>query len=380
MGRRSEHWRWRKNDGLEPPMTRNGTIATSLGGAWGSLSRPVMALAEELALRRAAGGRPDLVLHVRGGGIDALRRDGPSQRLLFTVAGRPAQAVQLAVEQLAGQLGPDIALTLAEDQAVSQQIVLPLQPDDVLRAIVRNKVESLAPWPLAQCLWGMRVSPVAGDPLHVAVDVAVVSRAMFETLSATLRAAGAEVKALFVTLADGGEVEIGLGSSDIRRAARALATRASWLAAAVIGLLLGAGLFSIYRIDAEAGRLEQESAAMVAALKPSGGALAGETPLVAAANRLRQQRAARPSAVAVLDEVTRLLPDNVHLTFFGLSADELVLKGQGSGVPELIGLLESSPGLQAVNFAAATELDQNSRTDSFSLSARLEAGGAGSAP
>lgn len=361
-------------------MTRNGTIATSLGGAWGSLSRPVMALAEELALRRAAGGRPALVLHVRGGGIDALRRDGPSQRLLFTVTGRPAQAVQLAVEQLAGQLGPDIALTLAEDQAVSQQIVLPLQPDDVLRAIVRNKVESLAPWPLAQCLWGMRVSPVADDPLHVAVDVAVVSRAMFETLSATLRAAGAEVKALFVTLADGGEVEIGLGSSDIRRAARALATRASWLAAAVIGLLLGAGLFSIYRIDAEAGRLEQESAAMVAALKPSGGALAGETPLVAAANRLRQQRAARPSAVAILDEVTRLLPDNVHLTFFGLSGDELVLKGQGSGVPELIGLLESSPGLQAVNFAAATELDQNSRTDSFSLSARLEAGGAGAAP
>ena len=354
-------------------------MTSVLGTAWSGVSAPVLALAEELALRRAAGERPALTLRIRGGGIDAIAREGKAQQLLLTVPGRPQMVLPEVVDQLPRKLGPDVALAFAEDQAVSEQIVLPMQPDDVLKAIVRNKVESLAPWPLAQCLWGMRVASIAGDPLHVAVDVAVVSRASFDAMAATLRAAGSDVRALSVTLADGDEVEIDLGSDDIRRAARARAVTAARLLAAGLAVLVGLGLYWVYRSNAEAARLEQETAAAMAALRPSG-AMAGETPLVAAANRLHQQRAARPAAIAILDEVTRLLPDSVHLTFFGLNGEELVLKGQGSGVPELIGILESSPVFNAANFAAATELDQNSKADSFSLSATIETAAQENAP
>jgi len=241
----------------------------------------------------------------------------------------------------------------------------------VLRAIVRNKVEGLAPGPLAQCLWGMRAAPIPGDPQHVSVEVGVVSRAMLDELALALRQSGTEVKALSVTLPSGDAVAIELGSVDLRRAARLRAVRLARAAAAVVLVLAGLGLFWIYRTSAEVARLEGETASLMAALKP-GGVPAGEPPLVTAANRLYQARRERLSAVAVLEEVSKLLPDTVHLTNFVLEGDQLTIKGQGSGVPDLVQVLEASPDFQSVNFAAATELDQDSNADAFSLIATLE--------
>jgi hypothetical protein len=148
-----------------------------------------------------------------------MRLSGGNREVLLTAAGRPQLALKDVIQQLAAGIGPEVALSFAADQSISQQITLPQQPDEVLRAIVRNKVEGLAPWPLAQCLWGMRASTIAGDPQHVSVEVAVVSRALLDDLAATLRQAGAEVKALSVLLPDGEAVDIDLGSGDERRTA-----------------------------------------------------------------------------------------------------------------------------------------------------------------
>lgn len=343
----------------------------SLSGLWTGLSAPVLAFAEERALHRVAGEHPAVALRIRSGGIDATRGRGAGRQRLLSVAGRPQAALREVMQGLKGQIGPDVALEFAPDQSIGQQIVLPQQPDEVLRAIVRNKVESLAPWPLAQCLWGMRAAPIPGDPQHVSVDVAVVSRALLDDLADTLRQGGSEVKALSVELADGHQVAIELGSGDVRRAARANAVRLARFAAAAVVLLAGLGGYWVYSTSSDASRLEAETASLMASLKP-GGAPEGETPVVSAANRLYQMRLERISAVAVLEEVSKLLPDTVHLVALTLDGDQLTIKGQGEGVPGLIQILEASPDFQSVNFAAATELDQNSNADAFSLIATLD--------
>ena len=349
----------------------DGRQDLSFSGLWQGLSAPVLALAEEMALRRAAIAHPPMLLRVRSGGIDAERVSGASQEVVFSATGRPQQALKDVVQRLASTLGPEVAISFAADQSISQELVLPQQPDDVLCAIVRNKVESLAPWPLAQCLWGMRASPIAGDPQHVSVEVAVISRSLLDELSATLQQAQSEVKALTVELPAGGAVDIALGSGDARREARMLAGRWAKAVAASALLLAGLGLFWVYRTTAETARLEAETSALMASLKPDG-VPAGETPQVTAANRIYQLRRERLPAVAVLEEVSKLLPDTVHLVALTLDGDQLTIKGQGSGVPGLIQVLEASPDFQSVNFAAATELDQNSNADAFSLIATLE--------
>lgn len=343
----------------------------SLSGIWASLVNPVLALAEERAVHRAAGEHPATALHVRAEATEVIRGAGASREVLLVAPGRPQAAVKEVTTRLAQGLPPEIALSFAPDQSISQQLVLPQQPDDVLRAIVRNKVESLAPWPLALCLWGMRASPIPGDPQHVAVEVGVVSRALLDELALTLRQSGSEVKALSVMLPSGDEVAIELGSIDVRRAARLQAVRQARAAAAVVLVLAGLGLTWVYRTASEAARLEGETASLMAALRP-GGVPVGEPPLVTAANRIYQARRERLSAVAVLEEVSKLLPDTVHLTTLTLEGDQLTIKGQGSGVPGLVQILEASPDFQSVNFAAATELDQDSNADAFSLIATLE--------
>lgn len=352
-------------------MDDSNDMTFSIASIWRGLSTPVLALAEELALRRASGEHPAMELRVRAGGVDVLRMNGGSQEILLTSGGRPQLALQDATRQLAGRLASEVEISFAADQSISQQLLLPQQPYEVLRAIVRNKVESLAPWPLAQCLYGMRVSALPGDPQHVSVEVAVVSRAMLDDLAATLRQSGTEVKALSVVLPDGQSVAIELGGDDVRRVARRRALALAKTAASVILLLAGLGLFWIYRTSAEASRLEGETATLMSSLRP-GGTPAGETPLLSAANRLFEARRDRLPAVAVLNEVSRLLPDNVHLVTLVLDGGQLNVKGRGTGVPGLIQILEASPYLQGVNFAAATELDQNSNTDAFSLIATLE--------
>lgn len=343
----------------------------SLASLWAAVSNPVLALAEELAVRRAAGEHPATELHIRADATELVRLGGAGREVLLEVPGRPQAALKDVTRRPEQGLPPEIALSFAPDQAISQQLVLPQQPDEVLRAIVRNKVESLAPWPLAQCLWGMRAAPIPGDPQHVAVEVAVVSRALLDDLALTLRQAGSEVKALSVMLPSGEAIGIELGSGDVRRVARQKAQQLAKAAAAVVLLLTGLGLFWVYRTSDAAARLETETASLMAAMKP-GGVPAGETPLVTAANRVYQARRERLSAVAVLEEVSKLLPDTVHLTTLVLEGDQLTIKGQGSGVPGLIQILEASPDFQAVNFAAATELDQDSNADAFSLIATLE--------
>lgn len=360
-------------------MAQDGLMNLSVDQAWAELKAPVLALAEEMALRKAATVRPPVTLVARAGSLTAVRESGGESEVLLAIQGRPQIAVHELVAQLSGRLGPEVVLGFAADQSVGQRLVLPQQPPDVLKAIVRNKVESLAPWPLAQCLWGMRVSPIAGDAQHVAVDVGVVSRAVSDDVSAVLREAGTEVRALWVTLPDGFEAEIERDGSDVRLAARAEAARLAKTAASALIVLFVLGCWWIYSTASRASLLEEQTAAVMASLKP-GGAPAGEPPQVTAANRLRQDRRDRLPAAAVMNELSKLLPDNVHLVMLTIDGVDVELKGQGSGVPALIEILEASPMFQDVNFAAATELDKDSNADAFALKATLEKAPPGDQP
>lgn len=344
----------------------------TLDTLWSSLRDPVLVLAEEVALLKIKARTPGLTFRIHATGIDIEKTEGQARERLLSVNGPPRQAMQEFLAALLPEgLEGNVAIEFAQDQAVSKEIVLPQQPEDVLHAIVRNKVESLAPWPLAQCLWGMRARAIPDDARHVAVDVVVVSRTLMEGLGADLRAAGAEVRAVRVRLGDGESIRIDHGGEDVRRIGRDWAARLAKAAAVLCLLVLGPGLFAIYRASSEASLLEESNTEIMQSLRGGGGG-AGATPLLAAANRLRQQRAQRAPAVAELNELSSLLPGTVYLTALTIDDDKLEVKGQGSGVPGLIEILESSPRFKDVNFSAATELDANSNADAFSLSATLE--------
>ncbi|MBD0271258.1 MAG: PilN domain-containing protein, partial [Acetobacteraceae bacterium] len=82
-------------------------------------------------------------------------------------------------------------------------------------------------------------------------------------------------------------------------------------------------------------------------------------------------RGGRPSAVAVLDEVARLLPDESWLTEFRLTGDQLTVAGFAARADGLIGLLDASPMLREVRFAAPVTRDRPDAPERFQVAMRV---------
>lgn len=335
------------------------------------MKEAVRAFAAEMAARRVILRAPATTLRIRPSGIDVLRAEGARRELLLTASGAPAEALEMVFTRLGPALDKDAALEFTSGLAVVSEIVLPAESPEILGAIVRNKVEGLAPWPLAQCVYGQRIKAIPGDPAHVAVDIAVVSRTLLEQIDDGLAAHGTTVRLASVHLQDDDVVRIDFGDEEERRAAERRMIMLGAATAAVLAAVTGFGLFLAWQASSELSGYRSETAQLMERLKASA-AGADETPFVAAANGLAERRRQRASAVSVLNEVSGLLPESVWLSRFALDGDKLELRGQGTDVPALIAILEASAAFSNVNFAAATQLNEELKSDAFSIGATLD--------
>lgn len=338
---------------------------------WAGAREAVSAFIAEAAARRLLTRQPAATLRIRPSGIDVLREEAQRTELLLTASGRPQEAIASAAERLSSGLGRDCAVEFAAGLAVTTAMVLPAENQEILNAIIRNKVESIAPWPLAQSLYGYRIAPIAGDPAHVSVSVAVVSRALLEEIAARLAAGGSIVKTARVRLSDEETLAIGFGAEEGLREAERRARRIGLGFVSLAALVAGFGLFLVWQSTAELSADAAEIQRLIASLQQTD-AVEGGTPLLAAANTLHERRRERLPAIAVLNELSGLLPQNVWLDSVTLDDTKLEIKGEGAGIPPLIEILERSAAFRDVNFSAATQRNAEMTAEAFSIEATLE--------
>lgn len=340
-------------------------------GVWTGTRAALDALVAELAASRILNREPSTMLRIRPSGIDVLEAASARTELLFTAGGRPQDAVKTVVERLRTTRTRECALELARGLAIVTKMTLPAEGNDIVRAIVRNKVEGIAPWPLNQSVFGHRVAALAGDPAHVAVDVAVVSRALLEDVTAQLAEAGTSVKALQVRLADEDVLRLDFAAHDnLKDAHRRAGLLASGLT--LIAMLVAFyGLFLAWTSADELSRDRQRTTALLESLRETSGPQ-GDSTLLAAANGLHLRRMGRQPAVAVLNDLSSLIPQDVWLESLSLEGDRLELKGQGTDIPSLISILERSDSFSNVNFTSATQLNAELNAEAFSIGATLE--------
>lgn len=340
---------------------------------WRDTVDAVRALVSEIAAANVLARRHRMSFLIGPTSVEVLKQDGGQAEPAMTAPGRPQEAVKAVAERLGAALGQECAIAFGRDLAVVSRLILPSETPDILDAIVRNKVESIAPWPLAQSLYGLRTAPVPGDPLHVAVDVGVVSRALFEDIARALSHAGATVTSVSLRLGEGESLAISAGwtqeNSDALRRATRLASGFAGLAALVAGF----GLFLVWQSSARLAADSEEVSALMAAVQP--GRAGPAATRLEAANQLHERRRERPPAAAVLDELSALLPANVWLTSLSLDDLRLELKGRGNDIPPLIEILEQSGAFRNVNFTSATQLDADQASEAFSIGATLQPAG-----
>lgn len=337
---------------------------------WLAGTEALSAFADEVAARKTPAREPATILRLSPTGIDVLRRLEGREERLFSARGRPQDAVKQVTQALGAKLGDDCIIDIGASLSVTGRMVLPAGADTILQAIIRNKVEGIAPWPLAQSVYGQRIVPVPGDAAHVAVDVAVVSRALLDDIARALAEAGCTVRSSTLTLQDGESLALDFGiRSEIVEARRRALKLASGvgLAAAVAAAL---GMLLVWQAHAGLSAVQAETARLGATL----GGQAGETATrVEAANLLHERRRQRLPAAAVLEELSRVLPQTVWLESLSLDDLRLELRGQGSAIPGLIESLEQSDAFSDVNFSSATQFNADLNAETFSIGATLEA-------
>ncbi len=336
----------------------------------------VRAFVSELAARRALSRHPALTLRVGLSGTDVA---GAAGDVLYRAPGRPAEAVKAVAVKFGAGPGKTAALELAPELAVMSSFVLPAETSDVLQAIVRNKVEGFAPWPLARSAVGQRMRNIPGDTAHVTADAVVVSRSLLEECAAELGVFGIALRKATVRLADDDVVPVDFGGSEEQLQVERRALKAAAALGAAAACVMGFGLYLAWQAYSEGAHYREQTATLMARIQ---GAASGEgnSAPVNAANRLYTERLQRQPAVAVLNELSSLLPATVWLESLTLDNDKIEMKGQGKDIPALIAILEEAGTFRDVNFASATQANAELGADAFAIEAVLEQPPAGAAP
>jgi general secretion pathway protein L len=129
----------------------------------------------------------------------------------------------------------------------------------------------------------------------------------------------------------------------------------------------GAAAFVGADLDARALSLQREVAHRRAALL-SGGANAADEALAT----LEAKKRTAPSAVMIVEALSRILPDDTYLTELRVEDSKIEIVGQTRDAPALIRLIEQSRRFSRATFFAPTTRGPNDNGDSFHIEASVE--------
>lgn len=323
------------------------------------------------ALRRA---RPALLLVPVGDSLGLRLQRGSSIEDLGTVdtgAGDARSAVTRALGKIRlARL--DTVVLLPQSQVLARRLTLPLAAAENLREILGFELDRHAPFPAEQAAFDFRMVASDQENQELLVDLVVATKAAAEQAKAAAVALGLPVDRVDVAGSDGaaGGFDLLQRGSDAR-VGRNLHRVDLALGAAVCVLLVLALWLPLERKQRELMAYD----ALLAEMRPIAAdveTLRGT--IQAAVDRQRfvaRHREAAPMAVAVLDEITKRLPDDSWLLELRLDRREVLLSGFAPAAAELIPLFEESPLFHEVRFAAPVTPDSLMNLERFNFALPL---------
>ncbi len=266
-------------------------------------------------------------------------------------------------------------LLLPAGAGLRRMLVLPAAASDRLRDVVAFEIDRQTPFAVADVQYDARIVARRGDQIEA--ELIVVPRAAIEASMTALGPAAATLSGIDMA-GDGGRalgINLLAGAQRHRRADPWRAWNWALAAMALIAIAIAMWQMLANRRDAADAFAQQtqarvQSARLVAAEKRQ------LVDLVEGMQFLQQTRAARPTTVEVLDDLSRRLPDTTYLEKISIEDDQLLLIGQSGAASALVGQLEGSTLWRSPALTGALQPDPRSRLDRFTLSAQLVIAGA----
>ncbi len=236
------------------------------------------------------------------------------------------------------------AVELAEETLLRRSLVLPRLTEEELRQAVEIDARSASPFPEDEVVWGYGVE--RGDRLRV--EVALTSKKMIEQQIEAVRPRLGDVQPEVWVGGERPFVIPGYGES--ARLARARRMRLALFALLAVAAVLLAALAVTPTMQLRERALEAigKSEELSAAVKPQVQMRDELTRLGEQIRLLGKASEQRQDVVALIDQITRQLPDDATLTRLEIAGTSVRIIGQADNAAQLLQTLGANPAFRDV--------------------------------
>jgi general secretion pathway protein L len=270
-----------------------------------------------------------------------------------------------------------VILEISSENVVVRRLVVPIEAREFVAGIVRNQIDRLSPWHSDQAVYAFVAETNAEDAATLDVCVLIASRGVIDDVRAQIAAMGISVDRIVAPLSGvGGAKAIPLWSrlTDVSPAyerqmrrhtgigiAAAVAASFAFSLWAMISAqsINGTSEEIVDRTNALRHQLQAPLTRLSAASLPPG-------------EREWYDKEVSPTAVIVIEALSRALPDNAYLAQLNLQNTTFRIVGLTSDAPSLIAPLEHSRILTDVHFFAPTTREEDGKHFRFYIEGRVQ--------
>jgi len=277
----------------------------------------------------------------------------------------PLRLEQLGVEGAVRQAlaGSHVHVLLSSSHFVFRNLDLPRGAEQFLDGVVRSQIDRLTPWAAGDAAFGWSL-PASGGSEKITVTIAATARALIEPIVEAVAADSIRVS----TRADETSAPIEVLARRSNQGADLRLRRRLTLGFGVSGLgfaaCLATWLFVGYYYESRGAELEDQIGQRRAELMQQTGSA-----LERAALALQLRKRTTPSAVLVIEALSKTLPDDVHLTELRIEDGKVQMVGLSQNSPALVRLIEQTGQFADATFFAPTVRDPNG-SETFHIEAR----------
>ena len=294
----------------------------------------------------------------------AERADGPSLRVDESGIADP---ISPQTRSLLARSSVDVVL--APSHFIFRSLELPQGARQFLDGVVRSQIDRLTPWSANEAAFGWSEPTEAGNG-QIAITIAATARSLVAPIARAAMAARADQVRMSTRIGEGPTQMIPVFAQDIggenggllllRGLAAGLA-----LSGLVFTVSVGAWLVAGGN-DARMADLQNKIIERRAELMNRRGPAAEE-----ALKALQARKWATASAVMTLEALSKILPDDAHLTELRIEGGKVQIAGSAADAPALIRLIEQSRQFTKATFFAPT-VRGSTGGESFHIEAHIE--------
>lgn len=327
---------------------------------------------------------PDVLWLSVHDGVATVRRARTGTTLANIAPDLPEDVQRAQFAEACRGIDPDdrrLLLVVPASQVLARRLVVPAAAGGDPRRVAGYEIDRQTPFKPEQVYFDVRVGRDPAPSGQMALDLVVAPKAGIDPVLERFTSLGAAPDAIDVADAGGSLAGVDLLPPGRRPRRLDRRRRANWILAAAC-VLLAVLVLSQWLDNRRAAlvAMQGEVDAMRTRATQSEQLRAQLTGAIAASKFLVKRKAENPSPLAVLDDLTRRLPDSAWLDMLTLDdSGGLDIKGEASKAAALVDTLGSSKLLQEPKLQGVIQPDPATGKERFELVARVRQMGAADA-